>query len=109
MLAVLLALLPVLALTGASPAPRQLQQQQYTDVKIQSGRSGLCLSPAPKTGAGSPARLDKCDVAQSWSILRNAPGPVVAGEFVLDAGDQVADGGALTMEIPEEDCSPGQT
>jgi hypothetical protein len=108
MLAILLALLPVLLVTGASPTSRQLQQQQYTDVKIQSGRSGLCLTPAPKTGPSSPARLDNCAVAQTWSIIRDAPGPLTAGDLVLDAGDHVANGGSLTMEEPEEECSPGQ-
>lgn len=96
----LLALLPLLAFPAfASPTPLS---KRYTNVRIRSNRSGLCLSAAPKTGVGSQVTVTSCDDfwAHTWTINPGS-GSVLLGDgssgLALDAGTNPADGGKLKV------------
>jgi hypothetical protein len=95
----LLALLPLLAYTNASPTPLQ---KRYTQAKIRSGRDGLCLTAAPKTGIGSEVFSTSCANALTWTINPGS-GSVLLGDgsgsppLALDAGEQPGNNGALKV------------
>jgi hypothetical protein len=95
----LLALLPLVALTNASPTSLQ---KRYTQVKIRAGRDGLCLTAAPKTGIGSQVFSTNCANALTWTINPGS-GSVLLGDgsgsppLALDAGENPGNNGALKV------------
>ncbi|WVW81808.1 hypothetical protein I302_103805 [Kwoniella bestiolae CBS 10118] len=79
----LLPLLPLLALTSASPV-----HKRYTSVKTQSNRNGQCLSPqGDAIGNGVRVGTVPCDQAHKWDINPGSGSVLLSGtEFALDAG-----------------------
>ena len=95
MLAVL-ALLPLLGLVSASPI-----QKRYTRATIVSGRNGLCLVAAPKTGVGSAVYTEDCSTtvaAKYWDINPGSGSVVLSGtNLALDAGSNPGNSGLLKV------------
>lgn len=90
MLAALFAILPLLALTSASPIAKR-----QSNVLIQSGRNGQCLSvqggrqavSAGQLGNDTPVITVDCSSASFWDISRGSGSVLVTGtNYALDLG-----------------------
>jgi len=91
-----IALLPFLALSTANPI-----NKRYSGVQIQSGRDGLCLAAAPKTGVGSPVSTIDCGSTvypTLWDINPGSGSVLLHGtDLALDAGSNPGNNGLLKV------------
>jgi len=98
----LTALLPLLALFPSSSLGKPISKR-LSSVLIYSGRDNLCLTPAAANSQdfanGTPVISVPCVEAMTWNLgVGEATSVVAAGtEYVLDAGSNPANGGALKL------------
>ncbi|WVQ80075.1 hypothetical protein IAT38_002176 [Cryptococcus sp. DSM 104549] len=79
----LFSLLPLLALTSATPIAKR-----HTGVRIKSGVNGQCLNPVAGAGDGTIVGTTNCDNAALWDIEEGSGSVILHGtNFALDATD----------------------
>ncbi|WWC88964.1 uncharacterized protein L201_003879 [Kwoniella dendrophila CBS 6074] len=91
-----LIILPLLALTEASPLHRR-----FTSATIVSGRDGRCLGVANTPGVGSAVQSVACNAAGynvRWDINPGSGSVILSGTgLALDAGSNPGNNGALKV------------